>query len=274
MSSLVQLLSLILGISAVAYSHSSSQFTPNGKKAGSAGSRALPFWKDHLGWYYDWSPVPRRNSPGITPVPMLWGGGGTSRTDAAHFDKFLHMPDTPKYVLGFNEPDCPGQDVSANMAVSHGVNLWNSMIVPWAKKGTLLGSPAMCHQRHETWLKDFSRKPLARSWDFTAIHIYKPDLAGVQANIDYYWNTYRKPIWVTELGCVFDDGGWRPCTDQKYINRWIYDVVDLLENNPHVAAYAYTDGGGLGNAWNPTNAAGTALSESGRTYLSAIKKYN
>ncbi|KAF9768317.1 hypothetical protein IL306_014385 [Fusarium sp. DS 682] len=76
------------------------------------------------------------------------------------------------------------------------------MIVPHGNKGALLGSPSMCTQKDEKWLKKFNAALLAKKWDFTAIHIYKPDMAGVQADIDYYWNTYRQPIWATEFGCV------------------------------------------------------------------------
>ena len=36
-------------------------------------------------------------------------------------------------------------------------------------------------------------------WDITAIHVNKNSQTGVQEDIDYYWNTYGKPIWVTEV---------------------------------------------------------------------------
>ncbi|KAK5996163.1 hypothetical protein PT974_04591 [Cladobotryum mycophilum] len=241
---------LLLGASVVALAQH-APFIPGGKKAGSAGGRTLPFWKDHLGWWYDWTPSPDHQVPGVAAVSMLWGAGNNGKQDAARFQEFQHLSSAPQYLLGFNEPDCSGADTSANIAVDKGVSLWNSMIVPWGQKGSLLGSPSMCRQKDESWLKQFKSKQLARDWDFTAIHIYKPDMAGVQADIDYYWKTYGKPIWVTEFGCVYDQQGFKACSDQNQINKWIYDVVDLFEHNEHVAAYAYTDGGGLGNLWPP-----------------------
>jgi hypothetical protein len=36
-------------------SSSSASFTPNNNKAGIAGGDAYPIFKDHLGWWYDWS---------------------------------------------------------------------------------------------------------------------------------------------------------------------------------------------------------------------------
>ncbi|KAJ3471972.1 hypothetical protein NLG97_g11400 [Lecanicillium saksenae] len=99
-------------------------------------------------------------------------------------------------------------------------------------------------------------------------------MQGVQEDIDHYWNKYQKPIWVTEFACVKDSPSWEPCQDQGQINRFINDIVDLFEKNEHVMAYAYTDGNGLSQNWLPTNNDGSQLSESGRTYLNAIKKYN
>lgn len=246
---------------------------PNDRKAGSAGGRAVPFWKDHLGWWYDWTPKPSGHDE-VMGVSMLWGSGKNGDEDAKRFKQFQQLKDAPKYLLGFNEPDCSAKDVSANIGVDDAVKLWNQYIAPKGKQGSLLGSPAMCSQKDENWLQSFNKKPLDKSWDFTAIHVYKPDMKGVQADIDHYWNTYKKPIWVTEFGCVFDQQGFKPCTDQGQINQWIRDVVDLFEKNPNVLAYAYTDGGGLGKAWLPTNDQGTALSESGKTYLDAISKYH
>ncbi|KAK7757535.1 hypothetical protein SLS62_000550 [Diatrype stigma] len=246
---------------------------PGGKKAGSAGGRAVPFWQDHLGWWYDWTPSPSAQG-NVVPVSMLWGSGNNGEQDAARFAAFQQLSSAPQYLLGFNEPDCSGADTSANMSVDEGVSLWNQLIAPWGDQGSLLGSPSMCLQKDESWLQQFNGQQLSRSWDFTAIHIYKPDMAGVQEDIDHYWNTYGKPIWVTEFGCVFDQDNFTPCSDQGQVSQWISDVVDLFENNEHVLAYAYTDGGGLGEVWPPTSSDGSSLSQSGQAYLDAISKYN
>lgn len=251
----------------------SAPITPNGKKAGSAGGRAVPFLSDHLGWWYDWTPSPGTNS-GVQGVPMLWGDGQNGPEDAARYAEFQKGIPQPDYLLGFNEPDCSGEDTSADMTVAEGVSEWNQYIAPYGDNGALLGSPSMCYQASETWLQSFSKQSLSRDFDFVAIHVYKPDMDGVRADIDYYSQQYGKPLWVTEFGCVYDQDNFTPCTDQGQINTWIQDVVDLFEGDDRVKAYAYTDGGGLGTAWLPTNSDGTALSESGQTYLNAISKYS
>ncbi|CZT20274.1 uncharacterized protein RCC_06132 [Ramularia collo-cygni] len=246
--------------------------TPGGKKAGSAGGRAVPFLKDHLGWWYDWTPSPGTKS-GVVGIPMFWGIGQNGDEDARRFNEYKNGIPQPQYLLTWNEPDCTGRDTSANMNIKDGYQKWNQYVAPYGDKGALLGSPAMCLQKDEAWLKRFVQKPLDHQFDFTAIHVYKPDMDGVRADIDYYWKTYGKPIWVTEFACVYDQNNFKACEDQGQINQWIRDVVDLFQGDDRVRAYAYTDGGGLGKAWLPTNSAGTALSESGRTYLNAISKY-
>ena len=47
--------------------------------------------------------------------------------------------------------------------------------------------------------------------------------------------------------------GFTPCYDQGTIDSFIYGIVELFENDGRVIGYAYTDGGGLGSAWLPTN---------------------
>lgn len=100
----------------------------------------------------------------------------------------------------------------------------------------------------ETWLTPF-KQAITRDWDITNIHINKNSVAGAKADIDYYYNKYGKPIWVSEFACVDDSTGFVPCTDQSEINGYINDVVDLFESDSRVYAYAYSNGAGLGSVW-------------------------
>jgi len=157
------------------------------------------------------------------------------------------------------------------MSVSEGVSVWEQYIAPFKAKGTKIGSPSMCHQAAETWLKQFSQQ-ISTDWDFTNIHVNKNSMDGVKADLDHY-AAYGKPIWISEFACVDDSNGFVPCTDQDEINDYINDIVDLFESDGRVAAYAYSNGEGLGNVWPMTTSSG-ALSQSGKTYLAAISKYN
>ncbi|KAJ7170778.1 glycosyl hydrolase catalytic core-domain-containing protein [Mycena crocata] len=247
-----------------------SGYTPNGIKAGTSSGNAFSTLQDHIGWWYDWTPQPQwKGSP--IPVPMLWGGGTADNTDSSRLSQFKKISEAPQYMLGFEEPDCAAGGGSAGMSVSDGVQLWEQYIAPFKAKGTKLGSPSMCKQAAETWLASFA-KQIDTDWDFTAIHVNKNNMAGVRKDIDHYAQ-YGKPIWVTEFACVDDENGFTPCTDQGEINDYINDIVDLFESDGRIAAYAYSNGYGLGNVWPMTTSSG-ALSASGKTYVAAISKYH
>ncbi|KAF8896451.1 glycosyl hydrolase catalytic core-domain-containing protein [Infundibulicybe gibba] len=224
--------------------HPGSPFTPNGIKAGIAGGDAYTIMQDHIGWWYDWTPNPSKHGKPLA-VPMLWGGGTADKTDAARLALFKKIQGAP-----------PG---------GRGRGDVGQLIAPFAEKGTKLGSPSMCKQADETWLAAF-RPLISTPWDFTAIHINKNTLEGVKKDI------LRQPIWVTELACVNDVNGFTPCTDQAQIDKFIKDTVDYLQNSDQVAAFAYSNGLGLGDVW-PLMKNGK-LSPSGQTYLEAISKYH
>ncbi|OCF34428.1 hypothetical protein I317_03518 [Kwoniella heveanensis CBS 569] len=252
---------------------SNGQYTPNGIKAGIAGGDAYDVVKDHIGWWYDWSADPSGHSGTPIAVPMLWGAGTVDSTDASRLSVFKALTSTPQYIMGFEEPDCSTEG-SANIDVSTAVGLWDSLIGPWKAKGSTLISPSMCHQAAEkyiNWLGAFNQQ-ISVPWDITNLHINKNSMDGVKEDIDYYWNTFGKPIWVTEFACVDDSSSFIPCTDQTEINDYINQIVDLFESDERVHAYGYSNGLGLGDVW-PMYTNG-ALTASGQTYLSAISKYH
>ncbi|EAU85663.1 hypothetical protein E4U52_000979 [Claviceps spartinae] len=248
-----------------------ASLTPNGIKAGIAGGDAYPYLKDHIGWWYDWSPNPSKPGRPIA-VPMLWGGGTADAQDAARLAAFKKIKNVPRYVLGFEEPDCPPGSGSAGMSVDAAVSKWEAYIAPMKQKGALLVSPSMCKQADETWLAEFQKK-IRTPWDITAIHVNKNNLAGVKKDIDHYLR-YGKPIWVTEFACVNDNPNFVPCTNQAEIDRFINEIVPYLERHPKVYAYAYSNGLGLGNKWPLTTPGDNKLTPSGRTYLAAISKFH
>lgn len=77
--------------------------------------------------------------------------------------------------------------------------MWNLLMAPKGFAGSLLLSPSMCKQMAEDgWLAQF-QKEITRDFDILNLHINKNSMEGVKASIDYYYNRYKKPIWVTEV---------------------------------------------------------------------------
>jgi len=256
--------------SSVASVKAAAGFTPNNIKAGTSSGNAMSKVGPHIGWWYDWTPSPSWQGS-VMPVPMLWGGGSADSTDSSRLAAFQQITQAPQYMLGFEEPDCPSGGGSAGMSVADGVASWEKNIAPFKAKGTKLGSPSMCKQVAETWLKQFSEQ-ISTDWDFTAVHINKNSMDGVNADLDHYAQ-YGKPMWITEFACVDDSTGFVPCTDQGEINNFINQIVPLFEGDSRVAAYAYSNGEGLGDVWPMTDSNGD-LTQSGQTYINAISKYH
>jgi len=196
------------------YSSQYISLTPNGIKAGVAGGDAYNILRDHIGWWYDWSANPSKPGEPIA-VPMLWGSGHVDATDAQRLKQFQRLSSSssnkkhPKYVLGYEEPDCTSGGGSSGMGVDEGVREWERLIAPLKGRGTKIGSPSMCSKRSieylfgkisdlfleqadETWLKEFASK-ISTPWDFTAIHVNKNSLDGVKRDIVSNVLSFRKP---------------------------------------------------------------------------------
>jgi len=131
------------------YSSQHISLTPNGIKAGVAGGDAYNILRDHIGWWYDWSANPSKPGEPIA-VPMLWGSGHADATDAQRLKQFQRLSSSssnkkhPKYVLGYEEPDCTSGGGSSGMGVDEGVREWERLIAPLKGRGTKIGSPSMC----------------------------------------------------------------------------------------------------------------------------------
>ncbi|KAI7459828.1 hypothetical protein KC351_g17531 [Hortaea werneckii] len=256
-----------------------NNLTPNGKKAGLSGyigiqeMQAFSELAPYISWYSDYAPD-TPDAQGVKGIGMLWGASGSACGDVTPervslFHSMLDNDSIPEIMFGFYEPDCDC-DMSAQMTVSDAQTQWDALLAPLADKGVVLGSPSMCKQKDEDFLTPFLDNG-ARDWDVTSIHINKPDLDGVKEDVEYYVSTYGKPIWVSEFSCVNDADGWSPCTDQTQINKLINDAVSYFESNEHIVAYGPSNGAGLGNVW-PLTSNGE-LTESGKTYLNAIKNF-
>ncbi|KAF2719832.1 glycoside hydrolase family 128 protein [Polychaeton citri CBS 116435] len=254
-----------------------SNLTPNGRKAGLSGyigiqeKNAFSDLAPHISWYSDYTPN-TPDSNGVKGIGMLWGADGSTcgvtPERLSIFNRLATDDVVPEIMFGFYEPDC-SCDMSSDMSTSAGTAQWNSLLAPMAKKGTVLGSPSMCHQRDEIWLQPFIDGGLDADWDVTSVHINKPNITGVKEDIEYYLSTYKKPIWVSEFACVDDKNGFVACTDQDQINTFISDAVNFFQGNDSVVAFGPSNGAHLGTVW-PLTKDGE-LTASGKAYRDAIK---
>jgi autotransporter-associated beta strand protein len=201
-------------------------------------------------WYYTWG----------------LGTGTPANFDALHYPMFWTVPSQtsinntlakqPAYILGFNEPERSDQ---ANLSVASAIASWttisNSTNAYNAANGTniKLVSPAVSDTGGATggqaWLSSFMSQANAANLkvDAIAFHWYGASTptnpagsaSGFLSRVASYYNTYNKPIFITEFA-IHDWAG--AYTDAEIIeaNRQFLDIViPALESRSYVLGYSF-----------------------------------
>jgi hypothetical protein len=141
-------------------------------------------------------------------------------------------------VLAFNEPDLKGQ---ANMTVDEAVALWpllETLNVP-------ISSPVTSAPLND-WMRDFMNKATTENLriDFIAIHIYHKNIpANFLALVEEVYETYGKPIWITEFAVRDNDAS--ASTPNKYSEAYLLnfmeEVLNALDQLNYVKRYSWFD---------------------------------
>jgi len=157
--------------------------------------------KSGASWYFTWGV----DHPGISSrrdvhfVPMIWGAGSVTAANLRHVQR------EGRYLLGFNEPDNPGQ---SKMTVAQALTLWPRLI------GTRmnLASPAVATDAATPggWLDRFMRGARARHYrvNFIAVHWYGGDfrtkaaVGELKSYLKAIHARYKLPIWLTEFALI------------------------------------------------------------------------
>lgn len=223
--------------------------------------------KLNVSWYYNWGMDPFNNSidENVAHVPMMWGGGEDN------IEAMKTFTTDSNYILGFNEPDIGSQ---ANMTYWDATKVWGEYITPlklrkispapaapggdsnWLKKFMFGGY--ICKN---TWLNDGSwgdyndyEDEATKTWvagynedvDAVVLHYYRNiiNLDGMVEAVNNLWNTYHKPIWITEVSVVGTKG-----TDQDYsyelpeararMAEYVKGMVQKMDAIPYVERYCW-----------------------------------
>lgn len=221
--------------------------------------------KLNCSWYYNWASEAFNNSidEGVAHIPMMWGDGDDSK------EGILNMTSTSNYILGFNEPDIKSQ---ANMLFFNAIDTWTEYISSLNMRKV---SPATASPGGDSkWLNMFMNggykciNPWDGTWglysdylddetktwvngigddvDAVVLHYYRNqiNLEGLLTAIDTLWETYHKPIWVTELS-IFGVKGTQ--SDYSYeipekraaMAEFVQGIVSNLDAIPYVERYCW-----------------------------------
>ncbi|MFJ2949044.1 glycosyl hydrolase [Streptomyces sp. NPDC087226] len=188
-------------------------------------------------WYYDWSSSPDgvTRPEGVEFVPMIWGPG--SVTDA----ELGQAAAEGEALLGFNEPDHPGQ---ANMSPEQALDLWPRL----ESTGLRLGAPAVASggDLPDGWLDRFMRGAEQRGLrvDFIPLHWYGADFGPGAADqlrgyLQAVHERYGKPVWLTEYALTDFSGGTPRYPDERQQTDFVRSSTTMLNGLDFVERYAW-----------------------------------
>ncbi|KAF8916849.1 hypothetical protein CPB85DRAFT_1215960 [Mucidula mucida] len=181
---------------------------------------------------YTWSswPVAGASAAGFNVIPQLWGD-----KDIYDFTQNIGKYNTPTWILGFNEPNEPGQ---SNMSPDHAVELWWKYMEPQRANGHKLVSPAVSGSPEGfEWMKSFFSKCSGCHIDMVATHWYDVKAADFIAYQQKYHDQFGLPIIVTEFACQNFNGGAQ-CSSGD-IWDFMGQVTSWMDNTDWILNYCY-----------------------------------
>jgi hypothetical protein len=209
----------------------SSALFPNSTESWIASSWPLFNAATTTSWAYTWGRQTAETFPFIgqnqTFHPMQWSGNmnhGLSIGPIEYLRRELNSSPKPVHVMGFNEPDKTEQ---GNVTVDNAIALWPRL----EALGMPLVGPAPANM-FGGWFQDFKTKADARGlrYDYTPVHWYSsPNLTNVINHLQNVYNTYGRPVWLTEFGPISwsGSGNWTMADNYNFLAEFIWHAESL-----------------------------------------------
>ena len=229
----------------------------------------------NAGWYYNWGTAPSSiGNYNANFYSMIWGSGQSSDTTINYA-----LSVTSTYLLGFNEPERTDQ---ANLTVAAATSIWDRVYADKVAYNSAHGttikliSPAVSDTgAGEAWLSSFMATEGSKV-DAVAFHWYDDDTtngaqaaADFESKVQYYHNTYNKPVFITEFA-DHDWGGTLGTAAMIAANTQMINIVTpWLESQSYVAGYSWYNWFNDSALFNSTGATLTP-SSLGYSYAGAI----
>ncbi|KAJ7047543.1 glycosyl hydrolase catalytic core-domain-containing protein [Mycena alexandri] len=225
----------------------------------------LSTWKgSKTGLIYSWdaTKVPNAEELGFTYAPMLWGWKNAEDFKSKAVEGYATV------ALGPNEPNETGQ---SNMDAQSGIQIWREYMLPLASKGYTLISPAMSSRPNgKDWMAEFMKDcggDCAVSG--IATHYYGTDLEEFKTYVQYWYDTYKLPVYITEYADQDFNGGPQASMDEIW--TFMEGATAFFNENDWVKAHCWFGAmEGMDNV-NPLNklmnSAGTAPNDLGNYFI-------
>ena len=206
------------------------------------GDYAWDWAKAGVSWNYNWGQSTWGALPsGTTFTPMQWGTGGVEQLPA--LTPGWQRDAKPVDLLGFNEPDFPNNVGGSDVPVGTAVALWPQLEA--ANLPLVSPAPAIAYAQ---WEYDFfgAANALGYRVDFKGVHWYgNPDAGALITHLSNLYNTFGRPIWLTEFATVdwSNSQSWSEEDNYRFIAEfqwmaedywWLkrYSIFPFYENPP------------------------------------------
>jgi Glycosyl hydrolase catalytic core/Concanavalin A-like lectin/glucanases superfamily/Ricin-type beta-trefoil lectin domain-like len=196
-------------------------------KKGTAGYEGSPFQSEFGTWWaYNYDDNTGASEPSYFDfVPMIWGQYWEPLSDVQSRAVGWRSSRQPVYLLTYNEPDNSSQ---ANMTTAQVIGLWPQL----QALGVPLVSPAM-QNTYSAWAYNFFSLIASNNYrvDYTAVHLYvNPDATALINNLQNVYNTWGRPVWLTEFSPVDWTGTatWSEQDDYNFLAEFMWQAEDQL----------------------------------------------
>ena len=134
----------------------------------------------------------------------------------------------PSYMELYNEPDFSFENVTLTEDAAPSASDLSALLTASHQNTTYI-SPALMNA-NGPWLGEFFQacNGCIDQIDVIALHVYNPDPQGVLDQITQLYNTWKKPIWITELSPANSSCGLTPSTmSSGYIDILLPKIIQL-----------------------------------------------
>lgn len=217
-------------------------------------------------WYYTWASTTGDTArpEGVEFVPMIWGADAVNSKDLDNATR------EGKQLLGFNEPDMPGQ---ADMPAARALELWPKL----EGTGLRLGAPSVAYGADQSgsWFDQFMTGAGERGLrvDFIPLHWYGADFGPdavdhLRGYLEAVHARWKKPIWLTEYALTDFTGSSPRYPSEAEQTAFVKSVVPMLGSLSFLERHAWFT---LSTDASPTGLCGKdgALNATGRAYRDA-----
>ena len=204
-----------------------------------------------VSWYYSWFYEETLKQPAkakIEFLPMVWGD---DEKRLSGLRSYLSKGNRPRAVLAINEPNLKDQafitpektatlytkikaiadqyhlpTVGPHMAIGSPTGASITAMDPLEKKSVTYGFMV-------PFLRAFLHYTDASKTEVSAIGVHSyGNIGELKWVVEMNYKEFHRPVWVTEYA-------WWGAPDLAAASKYLIEATDFLENNPHVAGYAW-----------------------------------